>query len=142
MLVVINHAGLCRALNDLQCSPPRASTRLAYGMAPHIQVGMPVLEEWHASTKPRTRPHACGVVGCAVQLDTKRQARARLCAGHIDEPAVLRSGVPQRWCQSCGKFHAPEAFSGSQRCACLTLGALWSTPRVIHLFVDKLVRSV
>ncbi len=82
-------------------------------MAPHSYADVPVLEEWHVA---RNRPHACGVEGCASQLVTKRHVRARLCAAHIQCPAVLRGGVPQRWCQNCRRFHAPEAFSGSQRC--------------------------
>jgi len=86
----------------------------AYHMAPHSHADMPVLEEWHWSNN---RPYACGVEGCASQLVTLAHHRARLCAAHIKCLAVLRGGVPQRWCGRCRLFHAMEAFSGSLRCA-------------------------
>ncbi len=92
----------------------------AYNMAPHSHADMPVLKEWHVA---HNRPHACGVEGCASQLVTMTHLRARLCAAHIECPAVLRGGVPQRWCGRCKYFHAIEAFSGSLRCAPASLVA-------------------
>ncbi len=83
-------------------------------MAPHSHADMPVLEEWHVA---RNRPRACGVEGCALQLVTKAHLLARLCAAHIKCPAVLRGGVPQRWCGKCYRFHALEAFPVGLRCA-------------------------
>ncbi len=87
---------------------------LAYRMAPHSHATMPVLEEWHVG---RNRPHACGMPGCIAQLVTKTHLEARLCAAHIKCPAVLRGGVPQRWCACCHRFHTLGAFSASARCA-------------------------
>ncbi len=83
-------------------------------MALHSHADMPVLEEWHVA---RNRPHACGVAGCASPLVTNRHLLARLCAAHILCPAVLRGGVPQRWCGRCNRFHAIEAFPVGRRYA-------------------------
>jgi hypothetical protein len=83
-------------------------------MAPHSHADVPVLEDWLTTSK---RPKACGVKGCALQLVRDRHVQARLCATHINCPAVLCGDVPLRWCQECRQFHALEAFSGSQRCA-------------------------
>jgi len=85
-------------------------------MAPQSHADMPVLEEWHSS-ESRKRPMACGVKGCAWQPVTAKHMLARLCAAHIKCLALLRGGVPQRWCLECRKCHALKAFSGSQRCA-------------------------
>ncbi len=115
---VINHTGFCCAPADPQGSIARAALQLtcalAFGMARRSHANMPVLEEWHIA---HNRPHACGVEGCALQLVTKKHFLARLCAAHIKCPAVLRGGVPQRWCTSCGAFHTLEAFSAIARCA-------------------------
>jgi len=83
-------------------------------MSPHSHADVPVLEEWHVTRK---RPHACGVEGCTAHLVTKRHLEARLCAAHIECHAVLRGGVPRRWCNKCHTYHALEAFSGSLKCA-------------------------
>ena len=83
-------------------------------MASPSHADVPVLEEWYET---RNRPHACGVVGCTSQLVTKRHVEARLCDAHIKCPAVLRGGVPQRWCGRCSKLHALEAFDVGLRCA-------------------------
>ncbi len=93
---------------------------------------LPVLEEWHdgleSGVRPYARPRACGVVGCAEPLVIANHLKYRLCPVHIKCPAVLRHGVPQRWCSYCRKFHALEAFSGSRQYAPahLALGALCS----------------
>jgi len=84
-------------------------------MASPSRDALPVLEEWHVSEQ-RKRPKLCGVEGCASRLVTSRQVQSRLCATHC-KLAVLRGGMPQRWCSYCHQFHALKAFSGSQRCA-------------------------
>jgi len=82
---------------------------------------LPVLEEWYdgpvSGERPCNRPRACGVVGCAEPLVKTNHQKFHLCAAHIKCPAVLRRGVPQRWCGTCHKFHALQAFSGSRRYA-------------------------
>ncbi len=104
----------------------------AGGMAPCSRNALPVLEEWYdravRGQHPYDRPRMCGVAGCAEPLVKARNLVHRLCPAHIKCPAVLRSGVPQRWCSTCSKFHSLKAFSGGRRCApaYLTLGALCS----------------
>jgi len=94
----------------------RFGSPVRWHMAPHSHADLPVLEEWHLSD-PRKRPKACGVEGCALQPVTKRHMLARLCDAHIKCLAVLRGGMPQRWCGNCYCFHALGAFYGSQMCA-------------------------
>ncbi len=90
-------------------------------MAARSRDALPVLEQWYdgavSGHRPCNRPRACGVAGCAEPLVKARNLKYRLCPAHIKCPAVLRRGVPQRWCSSCSKFHSLKAFSGSRRCA-------------------------
>jgi len=101
-------------------------------MAARSRDALPVFEEWYdgpvSGERPCNRPRACGVVGCAEPLVTARNRKYHLCAAHIKCLAVLRRGMPQRWCSNCSKFHSIKAFSGSRRCApaYLALGALCS----------------
>jgi hypothetical protein len=93
---------------------------------------LPVLEEWYDRAvngrRSCVRPRVCGVVGCAEPLVTAHLLRSRLCPAHMKCSAVLRRGMPQRWCINCGKLHALKAFSGGRRYApaYLALGALCS----------------
>jgi hypothetical protein len=94
----------------------------AGGMASRSRDALPVLEEWYdgAVSGQRLfdgfdRPRACGVAGCAEPLVKPYHMQSRLCATHIKCGAVLCRGEPQRWCGNCCRFHALEAFSGSQR---------------------------
>jgi hypothetical protein len=93
----------------------------AGGMASRSRDALPVLEEWYdrAVNGRRTckRPRACGVAGCAEPLVQANHVLYRLCPVHFNCHAVLRGGMPQRFCNYCHKFHALEAFSGSQRYA-------------------------
>jgi hypothetical protein len=104
----------------------------AGGLASRGRDALPVLEEWHdgagSGQRPCSRPRMCGVAGCAEPLVKAHHLSARLCPAHIKCPVVLRSGVPQRWCSNCSKFHSLEAFSGGRRYApaYLALGALCS----------------
>jgi len=84
------------------------------GMALRTGDELPLVE-WHGGVSGR-RPSVCGVMGCAGPLVSLNHQQSRLCAAHITCGAVLRGGVPQRWCGICRRFHALEAFSGSQRC--------------------------
>ncbi len=88
-------------------------------MASRSRDALPVLEEWYdgavSGKCPRHRPRMCGVAGCAEPLVKANHVQFRLCATHINCPAVLHGDVPQRRCSFCRKFHALEAFSGSRR---------------------------
>jgi len=132
VLTAVHHAGLYCAPDELQGNIARGALRTpvrwhASGMSAHSHADVPVLQEWHVARK---RPHACGVEGCTAHLVTKRHFEARLCAAHIECHAVLRGGVPRRWCNTCHTYHALEAFSGSLKCA----PSLWSPPRLKQLF--------
>jgi hypothetical protein len=102
----------------------------AGGMAQRSRDALPVLEQWYdgpvSGQRPCNRPRMCGVAGCAEPLAKANHLKYHLCPVHIKCPAVLRRGVPQRWCSYCRKFHALEAFSGSRQYAPahLALGAL------------------
>jgi len=92
----------------------------AGGVASLSRNALPVLEEWHDAVvrggRPYDRPRMCGVAGCAEPLVKDYHQRYRLCPAHMNCSAVLRGGVPQRWCPRCCKFHALKAF-GSRRYA-------------------------
>jgi hypothetical protein len=90
-------------------------------MASRGRDALPVLEEWYdtavSGQRLYDRPRMCGVAGCAEPLIKAYHLKYRLCPVHIKCPAVLRRGVPQRWCSNCQKFHALESFIGSRRYA-------------------------
>ena len=98
-------------------------------MASRSRDALPVLEEWYDRAvngrRVSDRPCMCGVAGCAEPLVKAFNLIHRLCPAHMKCSAVLRRGMPQRWCATCHKFHALEAFSGSKRYtpAYLALGA-------------------
>ncbi len=93
---------------------------------------MPALEEWYdravSGQRLCDRPRICGVAGCAEPLVKAHHLRTGLCPAHMKCSAVLRRGVPQRWCSHCCKLHSLKAFSGGRRYApaYLALGALCS----------------
>ncbi len=93
----------------------------AGGMASRSRDALPVLEVWYdgavSGQRLCDRPCACGVAGCAEPLVKVYHLQHRLCPAHMKCHAVLRRGMPQRWCSTCQKFHALEAFSGSRRYA-------------------------
>ena len=41
--------------------------------------------------------------------------RYRICKAHLKSPALLVDGVPQRFCQQCGRFHDLGEFDGEKR---------------------------
>ncbi len=42
--------------------------------------------------------------------------RYRICKAHLKAPALMVDGVPQRFCQQCGRFHELSEFDGEKRC--------------------------
>ncbi len=82
---------------------------------------LPMLEEWYdgavSGQRPSIRPRVCGVAGCAEPLVKDKPLKYRLCPAHMKCHAVLRRGMPHRFCSYCCKFHALKAFNGSQRYA-------------------------
>ncbi len=93
----------------------------AGGMTSHSRDALPVLEEWYDrevnGRRPCNRPLMCGVAGCAEPLVKAYHLDHRLCPAHMRCHAVLRRGVPQRWCGTCHVFHALEAFRSGRRYA-------------------------
>ena len=108
-------------------------------MAATTRPDLPILAAWHDEHNSK-RPLRCGVMGCRalLELGVRRACRCsgaacrrkrcrlvvkpyhikhRLCPAHIKCPAVLRQGMPQRWCAQCGAFHVLDAFVGDKRCA-------------------------
>lgn len=95
---------------------------------------LPVLSIWH--DQGGRRPAGCGVVGCTATMVPGQPShpcdcsgagckagrwrlvvkeyhlKHRLCPAHCMCPAVLRQGVPQRWCAQCNAFHELNAFHG------------------------------
>ncbi|KAK2077958.1 hypothetical protein QBZ16_003826 [Prototheca wickerhamii] len=67
----------------------------------------------------RDVPLTCQVVGCGESLSGHAEyyRRYRVCKRHLKGSALIVDGVPQRFCQQCGRFHLLEAFDGEKRCA-------------------------
>lgn len=65
----------------------------------------------------RDLPLICHVVGCNLGLGPQAEyyQRYRICKEHLRSAALLVDGVPQRFCQQCGKFHDLDAFDGDKR---------------------------
>jgi len=95
------------------CVIPPARWRAGGTASPEV-ADLPVL---HDGVRSVFGPHVCGVEGCTAQLVKYCHLEACLCAAHYQCRAVLRGGVPQRWCGNCHMYHALEAFSGSLKCA-------------------------
>ncbi len=92
---------------------PPARWRAGGTASPEV-ADLPVL---HDGVRSVFGPHVCGVEGCTEQLVKYCHLEACLCAAHYQCRAVLRGGVPQRWCGNCHVYHTLEAFSGSLKCA-------------------------
>ncbi len=65
----------------------------------------------------RDLPLICHVVGCNLGLGPQAEyyQRYRICKEHLRSAALLVDGIPQRFCQQCGKFHDLDAFDGDKR---------------------------
>jgi len=65
----------------------------------------------------RDLPLICHVEGCNLSLGPQAEyyQRYRICKEHLRSTALLVDGVPQRFCQQCGKFHDLDAFDADKR---------------------------
>ena len=82
--------------------------------------GIPVLPDLgRLRDNRRDVPLTCQVVGCGESLSGHAEyyRRYRVCKRHLKGSALIVDGVPQRFCQQCGRFHLLEAFDGEKRCA-------------------------
>ena len=65
----------------------------------------------------RDLPMYCHVVGCNIGLAAQAEyyQRYRICKDHLRASALLVDGIPQRFCQQCGRFHNLDAFDADKR---------------------------
>ncbi|KAL6769167.1 hypothetical protein ACKKBF_B17735 [Auxenochlorella protothecoides x Auxenochlorella symbiontica] len=65
----------------------------------------------------RDIPLTCQVLGCGQSLvgHADYYQRYRVCKPHLKGPALIVEGLPQRFCQQCGRFHPLDAFDGDKR---------------------------
>ncbi|CAO2822155.1 unnamed protein product [Amaranthus hypochondriacus] len=65
------------------------------------------------------QPPRCQVEGCKVDLSDAKPyySRHKVCAMHSKSPNVIVSGLEQRFCQQCSRFHQlPEFDQGKRSC--------------------------
>ncbi|GLC72495.1 hypothetical protein PLESTF_001253700 [Pleodorina starrii] len=81
----------------------------------------------YADPPPRDRrtpqvKGVCHVEGCYTDLTGLRDyhLRYKICEFHLKVSSVLKDGVPQRFCQQCGRFHHLSEFDGNRR-SCRTM---------------------
>jgi len=57
------------------------------------------------------------VDGCLADLTPLRDyhQRFKICDYHLKSTSIMRDGVPQRFCQQCGRFHDLSAFDGNRK---------------------------
>ena len=65
----------------------------------------------------RTSSSRCQVAGCAAPLNglPRYNSRYRICEPHLRAASVDIAGVASRWCQTCTRWHALNAFEGERR---------------------------
>lgn len=59
----------------------------------------------------------CQVEGCCADLAGLRDyhLRYKICEHHLKVSSIIKEGVPQRFCQQCGRFHNLTEFDGNKR---------------------------
>ncbi|XP_061346395.1 squamosa promoter-binding-like protein 9 [Gastrolobium bilobum] len=65
------------------------------------------------------QPPRCQVEGCKIDLSDAKAyySRHKVCAMHSKSPTVVVSGLQQRFCQQCSRFHQlPEFDQGKRSC--------------------------
>ncbi|KAL4451581.1 hypothetical protein ABPG75_007243 [Micractinium tetrahymenae] len=80
--------------------------------------GLPVLPDIVRNKDlKRELPLVCHIVGCGVDLTAQADyyQRYRICKEHLKSPAMLVDGIPQRFCQQCGRFHELREFDSDKR---------------------------
>jgi len=63
------------------------------------------------------------VEGCNkdIRVEKEYYQRYRICEEHLKLGSLLKDGIPQRFCQQCGRFHELAEFDGDKRCVPLPL---------------------
>ena len=63
-------------------------------------------------------------MGCDVQIDGCKKdlskekeyyQRYRICEDHLKMGSLIKDGIPQRFCQQCGRFHILADFDANKR---------------------------
>jgi SBP domain len=57
------------------------------------------------------------VEGCSKDIRAEKEyyQRYRICEEHLKLGSLLKDGIPQRFCQQCGRFHELAEFDGDKR---------------------------
>lgn len=56
-----------------------------------------------------------------IRVEKDYYQRYRICEEHLKLGSLLKDGIPQRFCQQCGRFHELAEFDGDKRCVPLPL---------------------
>lgn len=77
------------------------------------------------------------VEGCGKDIRQEKDyyQRYRICEEHLKLGSLLKDGVPQRFCQQCGRFHLVSEFDGDKRCAPITSGTFQMPPMLCSIRV-------
>ncbi len=56
--------------------------------------------------------------GCKKDLSKEKDyyQRYRICEDHLKMGRLIKDGIPQRFCQQCGRFHLLADFDANKRC--------------------------
>ena len=65
----------------------------------------------------RARAAVPKVEGCSKDIRAEKEyyQRYRICEEHLKLGSLLKDGIPQRFCQQCGRFHELAEFDGDKR---------------------------
>lgn len=55
--------------------------------------------------------------GCSKDIRAEKEyyQRYRICEEHLKLGSLLKDGIPQRFCQQCGRFHELAEFDADKR---------------------------
>lgn len=100
-------------------APLVLQSRPADAPAPQALVDIPELSPLitRRDVARRDLPMYCHVIGCNLGLAAQAEyyQRYRICKDHLRAAALQVDGIPQRFCQQCGRFHNLDAFDADKR---------------------------
>lgn len=78
---------------------------------------LPVLSSLSGERTDSEGQALCNVENCHAVLSEERYyyQRYKICRKHLRSSKLLVDGLPQRFCQQCGRFHDLVAFDGEKR---------------------------
>lgn len=79
--------------------------------------------------------HGLQVEGCTKDIRQEKEyyQRYRICEEHLKLSSLLKDGVPQRFCQQCGRFHLVSEFDGDKRW--VSLPSIDTLKHICSLFI-------